>query len=71
MSGFYDRHNYKLSSIILIDKKSFPDEVTFLNGRKGGDTCRDSDGDNGPEHQRNCYEEQKACQFVGQGVRKT
>ena len=44
--------------------------MTFLDGRKGGDTCHDGDRDNGPEHHRDCYEEQKACQFVGLGVGK-
>ncbi len=45
-------------------------EVAFLNGRKGGDTCHDSDWNNGPENCRNKEEEQKACQFVGFGVRE-
>ena len=44
--------------------------MPFLNGCKGGDTCHDSDRDNGPEHHRDCQEEQKAGQFVGLGVGK-
>ena len=49
---------------------SGPDEVPLLNGRKGGNTCHDSDWDNGPEHSRNGYEKQKTCQFVGISVWK-
>ena len=45
--------------------------MPFLNGRKGGDTGYNGNGDNGPEHCRNYDEEQKARQFVGRGVRKT
>ena len=45
-----------------------PDEMPFLNGRKGSDTGNEGYGTNGPEHHRNCNEEQEPCQSVGRGV---
>ena len=67
MKQIYKKH---FLSRTWIDKKPFPDEVPFLNVRESGDHGHDGDGDDGPEHRRNCYEEQQTCQFVGQGMRE-